>query len=288
MSEISNVERQLIINLDSRFDDFGERLARVEGRLENKPEKSFYEKLGTRGGIIALVISIFTGSFAIYEKFVVDPQKAAHQQRLQVRTTLDEITQIQAAIAKTTAENPAAGNSIADSFSSKMRSLISRSHRNYLKFEDAFEFADHLMLGNLLFNFGHVDKAFIHAEASAELAGDHIQEANSFWFKANLFSAIGDNQDLSQMRKMFESAIDVSKQKNLQTSIGTTFDIYLDWLRAELNVGDCVIAKNVMYKLSIDMKLDAVFPQTRNRVGNNVRNVIRNAKRDCGLPKLDQ
>ena len=119
MDEMSNIERQLILKLDSRFDDFGERLAKVEGKFESKPEKTFYEKLGVRGGIIALIISIFTGGFTIYEKSFVNPQKELKRERLQVRNTLDEILQVQARISFERTRNTAAADSMEDSLSSR-------------------------------------------------------------------------------------------------------------------------------------------------------------------------
>ena len=144
------------------------------------------------------------------------------------------------------------------------------------------------MLGRILLDYGHQKKAYIHADASEKLAVDAVQKAISLGLKANLALAIGDKQSLINMRRIFERAIDVlEKSHDLQASTIVTLEIYVDWFATELNTGDCSEAKFVMSKISNNLKLDAVFPQTRVEMKRNVWSIFRNAKRDCDLTPME-
>lgn len=146
-----------------------------------------------------------------------------------------------------------------------------------------YTFADHLMLGNVHLNMVEIEPAHKHADALLDLAKNHIEEANHYWLKARVFSAISDHQDLDRMREFFERAAEVSRSKALQTSIGTTLQIYQNWMFAELNIGSCDIARQALARIAEDLKLDVVFEQTRIDVRSAIAAAITNSKRTCGL-----
>lgn len=68
---------------DDPSDDMEGRLARLEERIKNE-EKSVQKRVAAYAGLLALLISISTGSISIYNAFFVAPEmkREAHAQRL--------------------------------------------------------------------------------------------------------------------------------------------------------------------------------------------------------------
>ncbi len=283
MNTNSPIEISAVSKLDSRVDDVSERLSYIEGQIEAKQKKSFFERLGTIGGIFALFISILTGGYTLYDNFIDKPKREKLVKLENVRSTLNQIAEINTVVAKAQIEPTPANAAVATAQMSKLIPLMTKAHNLYKEYPGVFNFADHMMMGNLLLNFRYFREAHVHADESEQLAVTHIEKANYYWLKAKIFGAIGELQNLDEMRRFFQTAIDVSKSKDLQISIGTTFQIYSNWLLAELNTGKCPVAKIIFEKLSSDLKLRDVFVQTRAFVKNDVSRVISASKRNCDL-----
>ena len=283
MARSTNAAELRHLAMDTRVDAIGERIARLEGVVEQSQQKSAFEKFGTWGGVIALLVSICTGGFTIYDKIVTEPIQEKAAKLREIRSNIDEIGKIQTTINRSMAENPIQGGAVAAGLTPQMRHLAQITHADFADFPEVFTFSDHMMMGNLLLSFGYAGDATHHADASGQLAENHIETANYLWLKAKIFSAIGDHQNLPEMRKFFAEAITVSKQKDLQISIGTTLQITLEWIAAELNIGECRYARQAVDILKADITLDVVYPQTQEQVDDEFLGIVRNAKNDCGL-----
>lgn len=209
------VRDKLRLTLDTKVDALAERVGGLEGRLEERiPARKL---IAEYGGYIALVISILVGGWTLYDNAFLRPIKDKKLAEDNLRTSLNNLANLSARIAKALTESPMAGSAELASLTPQRLALLAEIEKADLKMPHVLNFADRLLLAAEYEQFGHIEKALHQIDLAK--AADVYQEANSDWRRARLLGADGR---LEAMRDSYRCAVDGFKSLGLKK---TAFDV---------------------------------------------------------------
>jgi tetratricopeptide (TPR) repeat protein len=273
---MSETRRRDFSSLDSRVDELGERIAKVEGRLSERtpPRKLFAEY----GGYIALVISILIGGWTLYDNAILQPIKDKAQAESTLRNNLNSLGSISARIARAFSENVLAGNAELASATPQRLALLAEIEKAERSMPHVLNFADRLLLAAEYEQFGDIDNALRHVDLAK--ANDVYQQANSDWRRARLLGAQGR---LEAMRDSYRRALDGFKTLGLKKTAPDVLRLYGNWVGLEVGNDQCNSARNVYAQMVQDFRSSQVLPPLRVTIRGEFEQLLEQLPQDCQL-----
>lgn len=284
-SKLNDPEKETLFRLDSRIDTIGERISKIEGKLDDKASKGFKQKLSESGGLIALFLSIGIGSFTLYDKLVAQPSRDEIQQRISFRANITELSSIEARIAGLDWQiKPQSAMAESRALTPQILALIVKITEADKMMPNVMKFADRLLVAQKFENFGQLQDASKHADLALENATDQIQRANANWTRARIR---GHQNKFTEMRELYALTVAEFKSIGLKSMAGSVMDVYGQWISFELSNSECGIARTVFSDMKLDLKNPDVWPQTRTHYVTAFNKLLSNSPNTCELNLTD-
>ena len=271
--------------LDTRLDNLSERVAWIEGKQAAAQLLSPRKLIADYGGIVALCLSILTGGFTLYDKFVLDPSRARLQAGIELRKDMNQLANITASIAGLNWSNVQAATAQANSWTPQRLALLDKITLSDKTTPGILKFADRLAISNEYEAFGRLDEALNQIAIAHKDASDITQRANTYWADARLN---GKQKNLSRMRELYTKAIDQFKSGGISNTAFVILQTYTQWIALELANGDCGSAVESNQRMIKDMASSDVWPATRIEIGRQFNAKLAQSPRTCGLARLTE
>ena len=267
--------------LDERVDAMGERIATLEGKLMKEKPKDLRQYLSEYGGTVALVLSILIGTFTLYDKVIIQPQKERDTKSETFRKNLDALVQLSNQIASVDWTNPLVAQAQVQSLMPQKIALIEKIERYGEVHPEELKLTDLIMLANENEFYVRNDKALKHLQNALLMSVDPWQKSTVFWSMARIH---GKSNKLQEMRVYYRKALEEFKQVGLKMSAGQVMQMYSQWVYMELIQGDsCFQAAEVFKEMRALYLEPDVWPATRIQVRTAFQQMISQAPKTCDL-----
>lgn len=267
--------------LDERVDAMGERIATLEGKLMKEKPKDFRQYLSEYGGTVALVLSILIGTFTLYDKVIIQPQKERDTKSETFRKNLDALVQLSNQIASVDWTNPLVAQAQVQSLTPQKIALIEKIERYGEVHPEELKFTDLMMLANENEFYMRNDKALKHLQNALLMSVEPWQKSTVFWSIARIH---GKSNKLQEMRVYYRKALEELKPVGLKMSAGPVMQIYNQWVYMELIQGDsCFQAAEVFKEMRALYSEPDVWPATRIQIRTAFQQMISQAPKTCDL-----
>ena len=277
-------ENQIIYRIDARVDEIGERVSKIEGRLDNKPPKGLRKSIPEYGGLIALILSIIIGGFTLYDKLLLQPEKDATQKETDFRSDIKELSNIVAQVSGLDWSNPTAAQFQASTWTPQRLALLEKIKKSNEAMPSVLKFADRLFLANEYEFFNLTHEALEQADLAHQSATDATQTANAYWAKARLN---GKLNNLVEMREFFMLAIDEFKSVGLKITAIPVMQVYIHLISLELISGTCETAEEAYSRMVVDFNLPEVWPSTKKQISKQFADMLLKSPRTCNLEPIE-
>jgi hypothetical protein len=269
-------------DIESRIEVIGDRLSRIEEKIGKTESRGIKKKLTEYGGILALALSILIATFTVFDKVVVQPQKAEQLRAADFRKNINSLIRLTSEIAGLDwIDNFSAAKSQAQILTPQKLALIDSIEKFGLKNPEKLKFSDRLMLANENELFSRFSESLAHAEIALELSVAPMEKANAYWAMARMNGRL---KNIEVMRAKFDSAISQFKSMGYEQNVGNVMQVYIQWIGIEIISSEsCVFALEVFNQMKDDFNNPLVWPTTRKEIQSQFQLMISKAPKNCGL-----
>ena len=271
---------EFLHRIDSRVDEIAERVSEIEGKLYDKSQKSFLKKLSEYGGLMALILSLLIGSFTLYDKLLLQPNKEKKEAIVNFRNDINELLNIHARVAGLDWGNFQAANFQMQAWTPQRMALLEKILLSDKTMPEVLKYADRIALANEHEFFGHIKEAMEQARLAKQLSVDAIQRANANWVEARLS---GKLNELNKMRDFFIQTLNEFKTVGLKNVAINVMTVYLQWISLELANGTCSSAQDAHARMINDFILPDVPPRVKEEIKKQFEKMLTGAPKNCGL-----
>jgi hypothetical protein len=273
-------EQGLWHKMDARIDQMGERIARLEVKVEEKSQRTFQKLISDYGGIVALVLSITIGLFTLYDKLVVGPKAQRLQAETALRNDINELAGIGARIAGLDWTKYDVASAQAQMLTPQRLALLERISNAGKRMPSVVQFADHMLLISEYEYFGRFPEAMDQAERAMEIAHGANERGNAYWARARIDARLSN---LERMRSDFRTGVTVFKSLGLRDMASQIMPLYTQWIYLELVNGSCDTARAAYQAMAADYAHPDVWENTRAYTRDQFAKMLGQAPRTCGL-----
>ncbi|MFK7942406.1 MAG: hypothetical protein AB8B85_05775 [Paracoccaceae bacterium] len=273
MSELSD---RLYIKLDERLDAANAEIAALKGKVKKAETKSFLQKLVPYTAIGAFLISLTTALFTYYDRFVTGPAEDA-------RATMDKMSEIALTLNRATLEGPKELQAVMAAMAPQRTGLLERAIGYFETQPDLLTYADYLLLGNELINFGNTGLAAEVADAAMERTADPLAQANAKLLKASALTMLSSIRDLPKARALLDSAIAEVKNTNAPSVYGVMMDIHAGRIFLELMAGQCELAQSRVAEFARALDQRQIPEMFRDNARQSLSSAQETVPGDCRL-----
>jgi hypothetical protein len=289
---MSDAEHEFALRLDARVDEFGERLAKIEGGMNAKPARSFWQWLSGLGALVAFILSLASSVYTVHNNYVVEPrrereQQAANlkkeqlQQEVNLRNDATGLAELVARIAGLDwTNNQQAANAQAGLLAPQRYALRDRILAADAAMPHVLSFSERLLLSNELEFVARWQQALAYNTLLHAAATVPAEQAYASWARARILLAL--NQ-VDGMRNAYALAIEQFKAAGLETHAGSVLQVYLQWITREFNSTTCDTAAAVHARLVADYNRPEVWPATRQFFFPQYQAMLDARQGTCGL-----
>jgi hypothetical protein len=287
-----SAEHEFALRLDTRVDELGERLAKIEGGMNTERPKNVWQLLSGLGALVAFCLSLATSIYTVHNNFVAEPRKEREeratalakerqQQEVNFRNDVTSLAELVARIAGLDwVNNQQAANAQAGLLSPQRYALRDRIMASDTAMPNVLGFADRLLLTNELEFAGMWQKALEHTAKLHTAATNPGEKAYAHWAEARIHGGL--NQ-LDAMRTSFTEAVAEFKAGGMSTYAGWVMQVYLQWVSLELVRGTCDTASPVHARMLADFNTPDVWDTTKQAFVPQYNLMLFSAQRKCGL-----
>ncbi|MEM6355727.1 MAG: hypothetical protein AAF844_08580 [Pseudomonadota bacterium] len=276
----------LLARFDARIDDLADKITRLEGK---KSKKSFAERLGTWGGIIALAISLPTGFVTLYSgviyPVVFGETVAAEADADRTRELLAQLNSIN----KEHFEARAAGDfaraaALLEANAPLYAKTLSELEGIFMRRPEVFSREERWLIAPAFLEIGRTDMASIVAESTADQMVLPFEKALLEIFRARILSSPGPMFDPKGARQRFQSAEAIIRaDPNPTTRVQAEVPLMNWWLQAELWLnGDCTEIGRLSDRLRQLMSDESEQPLMAQSYAGVVAPALATAAQRCG------
>lgn len=279
--ELTKAQDRFLIQVDAKVDEIGDRVSKIEGKIDHQSQGGFRKSLSDYGGTAALFLSIIIGIFTLYDKLVIQPEKNTVEQETNFRNSVNELANIGIAIGGLDwTNNPETAEFQSQAYSSQRLALLGKIKIFESAMPDLLNYADRLLLVNEYRFFGWIQEALEQAEFALKSAIDPYQTANAHWTKATIYN---DLNEPIEMRVNFSDAISEYKSLGLNHTAKMVMQIYIQWIAFELTNDTCDAAHDVFSLMIKDYSLPKVWPDIKENTKSEFAKMLSQFPKSCGL-----
>lgn len=264
------------------------RLSQVERRI-NSDERSASKKISVYGALVALLISILTGSFTLYDNLFLRPSKQLDEAKSEIREVVGRITQLNWRLA----ELDLAGDDqktyvISRIANGEKLSLLGRADVLIEQNPDIASVSELMVLAAEHLNFGNSREALRYANLAEHSAPPGLLRAEALRYRARALAAPGSQQDLTLGRSVFRRAIEEAGGIQSPLSASVLVNAYGDWIYFELLSGLCDAANDLQTKLLESLRQRQVSEPEYRATRDNLSLMFSRQTRCRQLPPIRQ
>jgi hypothetical protein len=216
----------------------GERIAVLESKVAAE-ERSWARRSTMLGSALALLISILSGGYNIYDNAVLRPSQEQEQALGELRQIVARLSEINWKLIDQSDGDPQRVRVVQMTASGEKVSLLDRADQIIAARGGLVGVSEYLTLAAEHLNFGNNDKAVRYAEAAIASAAGPGMRAEAFRYKARALFAPGETQDLAKARAAFTDGLRTIGGSGTLSSLNLVATLYNDWLVNEAYFGDC-------------------------------------------------
>ena len=216
-----------------------------------REEQSLARKLGQYGGLIALILSIVTGAYTIYDKLIMEKARKSASEQAEIRRIVARITEINRELIELDSQVETAGNPqkmrqklqfLTMNANGEKMALLEWGAQIYASLEDEIGFAAALTLCHESLVMGQNDRALSYADTAIRVAVTPTWKVEGMRKKAQVLFAHGSEQSIQVGREEFQKSIKLVREA---TSVDqrVVYTVYRDWIVSEATFGNCKMAK---------------------------------------------
>ncbi len=261
------VDRQNIIDLT-------EKVKTLEIKYETE-QQSIFKKLGVWGGLIALLISILTGGFTIYDNFVLKPEHGKKVSLKELSGIVLQLAEINLRIIETQQKKDLKLlNNFIRAINAKKISLINRADEIAKEFPNDVGVSENIALAYEHINFGNNEMGLVYSEKAFKVAKNKAFKAEAKRYKARSLFPPSSIQNITEARKSFSEGIQIAKNFNSDARLATLLNLYNDWIVSEAVYNSCEESRKIWEELFELLETYKVPPEIQNISYQNVREVL--------------
>ncbi len=216
-----------------------ERLAALEGQVEID-RRSVVKRVGAWGGLVALVISLITGSFTIYEKFVANPAARRDALVSEMQTIVARFSSINSKLVELQLEGDLRKlQALSQNANTEKFVLLDRADTIIRSLGDDFGVGHYIQLAYEHLNFGQSKMAEHYAKRAFTSARNPLLKAEAVRYRGRALFLDGEIQNKILAREAFREAIVLADRIPGFLSTQVLGSIYADAIGSELFFGDC-------------------------------------------------
>lgn len=226
-----------------------ERVAKLEVQLEND-KKSFVRRFSVWAGLIALAISIVTGSYNIFDQFYFKPEREKEEALQLLRSIVSRLSDVNWRLV----ELQLKGNAELIRFvgmvaNGEKVSILSKADDIVSAYPHDVGFSEYIVLAQEHLNWGNFERALAYANAAHRAAEGSVFRMEASRYKARALFAPGPQQNIGEARQIFSSLAEDIKAHAGYRAPGMLGNVYEDWIIAEMYFGECARARELYAKL---------------------------------------
>jgi hypothetical protein len=230
MSDVALSEGNAVVGL-------AERVAVVESKVEAE-ERSWVRRSSLLGSLLALLISILSGGYNIYDNAVVRPSQAEDDALGELRQIVGRLSEINWKLIEQWSGDPQRARMVQMTANGEKVSLLDRADQIVAALGPRIGLSEYLTLAYEHLGFGDNATALRYANAAIAVAASPGLRAEAYRYKARALFAPGDTQDLDKAREAYREGLKAASGGTMSAS-NAAATIYVDWLINEAAFGDC-------------------------------------------------
>jgi hypothetical protein len=238
---MTDSEPAALARLDRRMDALAEDMAALKASHAAATPGAL-ERFRAHAGVVALVISLATGGFTLYDRIVLEPARESAAQAAAVRADLDALSAISLAIQQAFLKDEETGLTTRSALAPRRVALIKRAEKAYERRPQEFLFNDLLMMSDESLQFNQIAAAKRFGEAALGLAEGSVERLSAHMMLAHAYAAYGPDRDAAGARDHLQMAYDGMRADPDAPPLGV-LDVLTERLSFELAEHECDLAQ---------------------------------------------
>lgn len=226
------------VALAEHVDAVERKVEEVEQRVEAE-KRSWSRRSTVLASTLALLISILSGGFNVYDQAVLRPSQAAEDSLAELRRTVSRLTEINWKLAELEASSPNTVRTVQMIANGEKVSLLQRADQIVDALGPRVGLSEYITLAVEHLSFGEGKRAIRYAEAAVALAGSPGLRAEAMRYRARALFMPGPTQDIEAARATYAEGLTVAAEMAELQSPGILISFYTDWALNESLFGDC-------------------------------------------------
>jgi hypothetical protein len=215
-----------------------ERIAILESKVAAE-ERSWTRRSTVIGSVLALLISILSGGYSIYDNAVVRPSKAQEESLGELRQIVGRLSEINWKLIEQSGGDPQRARMVQMTASGEKVSLLDRADQIVAAMGPRIGLSEYLTLAYEHLSFGDNATALRYANAAIAVAATPGLKSEAYRYKARALFLPGATQNLEEGRAAFAAGLKVASGGGTLSANNAAATLYVDWLINEAWFGDC-------------------------------------------------
>lgn len=237
----------------SSVNELAIKVAKLEVQIEHE-RNSIVKRLGAWGGLIALVLSVSTGAFSLYDNFVLKPRQERAATGGELRKIVGRLSEINSRLTEVQLERDLTKlRALSMAANAEKATILARADWIIDNVRSEASFPDFIALSFEHSNFGNSERSLLYANAALEVAETEQFRGEALRYKARALFAPGPVQDIQAARGYFEDSIATFKKSGVVGHPGLVLNTYVDWVLFEAVLKGCDAGRNVYKRLEQEL-----------------------------------
>jgi hypothetical protein len=225
-----------------------ERIGRLEERVE-KSEKSIWRKIGIYGGLIALVLSIASGSYNLVDVLLFKPSEATERKSAKISDISFKLNSFRQQIQVLVSAGDITGATAAAKALNLAKSLLLVEAKKILTDGDVPIDVPSLLLFSEEFFGTDIEYSEKLANRAVEISLKKYELAESLAYLAQIIMFRGEQDRVEQSRRIFRDALAKAKDSEDGYKADVILDVLGKWATSEMYHGACSEAEDIVLSM---------------------------------------
>jgi hypothetical protein len=257
--------------------DIIQRLERLEVR-EKESTKSVLDRLANWGALIALVISIATGAYTLFQESVVKPREKKQQQFETIVASIE--TQMQTATSKMLSQkDPIQKLAISAAVTANVMVLLQQAEVIEPAVQAGVSASTFMVLGNAELNVDNLESAQKYLRLAAARATDPSMHAEALRLLGRALSMSNTPEGLASARRTYAQAWAIERQFHNFNAPSQRAELLGDEIITEAYFGDCGLLASLIKRFTAEVSGPGILPEAaralRAKLATNLGNQTR-------------
>ncbi len=237
MEKSKSIEQEII--------KYVERVITLEAKFEVE-KKSLLNKLGKWGGLMALVISLFTGGYTVYDNFFLKPSDKMQSALGEARKIVTRISDLNSKLIELQSEGEFQKlKQIGMIFNGEKVALLNQADNILKEYWENIGYSELMVLAFEHLNMGNNEKSLKFSIRASEIAENDILKIEALRYKARVLFVPGSVHNIKEARNAISKALQMANNIIYYNKGSIVSNIYMDYINNEIYFGSCDKAKKL-------------------------------------------